>query len=428
MLKLGGVKLFHFKNSKDAATVELPLPSQVKIPLLQHMGAGCQPVVAVGERVLTGQLIGDSDAPMSVPVHSSVTGTVTAIEDYVAAGGRVEKQVVIQVDGEQEWFPSQPVEVHDQASLVAAARAAGLAGLGGAGFPTHIKLAYKDIDRVDALVINGAECEPYITSDYREMMEYPDDIIAGVELVQRCLGISRAYIGIEDNKPEAIQLLAGKLSGREDIRVESLPSLYPQGAEKVLIYNTTGRIIEEGEIPADKGVIVMNITTVANLWRYVQTGRPLTHKRVTVDGNFVKKPLNVRVPLGASISYLLEFAGVEMEKARKVLMGGPMMGMAVYQLDAPIIKNNNAILLLDEKEAEFAPTTACIRCGRCIGACPMNLMPAALERAYDQVDEETLKKLKVNLCINCGSCSYVCPAKRHLAQKNQLAKGLLRKK
>ena len=428
MLKLGGVKLFHFKNSKDAATVELPLPSQVKIPLLQHMGAGCQPVVAVGERVLTGQLIGDSDAPMSVPVHSSVTGTVTAIEDYVAAGGRVEKQVVIQVAEEQEWFPSQPVEVHDQASLVAAARAAGLAGLGGAGFPTHIKLAYKDIDRVDALVINGAECEPYITSDYREMMEYPDDIIAGVELVQRCLGISRAYIGIEDNKPEAIQLLAGKLSGREDIRVESLPSLYPQGAEKVLIYNTTGRIIEEGEIPADKGVIVMNITTVANLWRYVQTGRPLTHKRVTVDGNFVKKPMNVRVPLGTSISYLLEFAGVEMEKARKVLMGGPMMGMAVYQLDAPIIKNNNAILLLDEKEAEFAPTTACIRCGRCIGACPMNLMPAALERAYDQVDEETLKKLKVNLCINCGSCSYVCPAKRHLAQKNQLAKGLLRKK
>ena len=210
--------------------------------------------------------------------------------------------------------------------------------------------------------------------------------------------------------------------------MEALSSLYPQGAEKVLIYNTTGRIIEEGEIPADKGVIVMNITTIANLYRYVRTGMPLTHKRITVDGNYVKNPMNVRVPLGTSISYVLNFAGVPMEPARKVLMGGPMMGMAVYDLNAPIIKNNNAILLLDEKEAVLPRTTACIRCGRCIDACPMNLMPAALERAYDQGDEERLKKLKVNLCINCGCCTYVCPAKRHLAQKNQLAKGLLRKK
>ena len=428
MLKLNGVKLFHYKNSKDAQTVDIPLPPTVTIPLLQHMGVGCEPVVAVGDIVKVGQLIGDSEAAFSVPVHSSVAGKVIEVGKYVASTGKVENQVTIEVAPEQETIECGPVEVTDQASLVAAARAAGLAGLGGAGFPTHIKLAYKDIDKVDALVINGAECEPYITSDYREMIESPDDIIAGIELVQKCLGIEKAYIGIEDNKPEAIALLNSKVADKPGIRVEALPSLYPQGAEKVLIYNCTGRIIEEGEIPADKGVIVMNITTVANLYRYVRTGMPLTHKRVTVDGNYVKKPMNVRVPIGTSISYVLDYVGVPMEPARKVLMGGPMMGVAVYELTAPIIKNNNAILLLDEKAAVFPKTTACIRCGRCIEACPINLMPAALERAYDQGDEERLKQLKVNLCINCGCCTYVCPAKRHLAQKNQLAKGLLRKK
>jgi len=428
MRKLNGVKLSHFKNSKDVQTVDIPLPSTVTIPLLQHMGVGCDPVVAVGDTVKVGQLIGDSEAAFSVPVHSSVAGTVTAVGKYVASSGKIENQVTIEVAEVQETVECGPVEVTDQASLVAAARAAGLAGLGGAGFPTHIKLAYKDVDKVDTLVINGAECEPYITSDYREMMECPDDIIAGVELVQKCLGIAKAYIGIEDNKPDAIALLKDKASGNPSIQISSLPSLYPQGAEKVLIYNCTGRIIEEGEIPADKGVIVMNITTVANLYRYVKTGMPLTHKRVTIDGTYVKKPLNVRVPIGTAISYVLDWAGIHEELARKVLMGGPMMGMAVYDLNTPIIKNNNAILLMDEKAAVFPRTTACIRCGRCIDACPMNLMPTALEHAYDQGDVERLKALKVNLCINCGCCTYVCPAKRHLAQKNTLAKGLLRKK
>ncbi|MBR6790874.1 MAG: electron transport complex subunit RsxC [Oscillospiraceae bacterium] len=425
MLKLNGVKLSHYKNSKDAQTVDIPLPPTVTIPLLQHMGAGCEPVVAVGDTVKVGQLIGDSSAGFSVPVHSSVAGTVTAIGKYVAASGKIENQVTIEVAEVQETIECGPVEVTDQASLVAAARAAGLAGLGGAGFPTHIKLAYKDIDKVDTLVINGAECEPYITSDYREMMECPDDIIAGVELVKKCLGIEKAYIGIEDNKPDAIALLKSKAGA--GIEVKSLPSLYPQGAEKVLIYNCTGRIVEEGELPADKGIIVMNITTVASLWRYVKTGMPLTHKRITLDGSYVKKPMNVRVPIGTSIAYVLDWAKIPEELARKILMGGPMMGMAVYDLNAPIIKNNNAILVLDEKAAVLPRTTACIRCGRCIDACPMNLMPTLLEKAYDQGDADRLREMKVNLCINCGCCTYVCPAKRHLAQKNTLAKGLLRK-
>ena len=427
MLKLNGLKLLHFKNSQDAQTVDIPLPKTVKIPMQQHMGAPCVPVVKVGDQVLVGQLIGNSDQPFSVPVHSSVSGTVTALEDYVTSGGAPAKRVVVETDGLQTPVECSPHTVTNQEELVKAARDAGLAGLGGAGFPTHIKLGYKDVDRLDTLVINAAECEPYITSDYREMMEYPDDIIEGVQTVMKCLNINRAFIGIEDNKPAAIALLNQKAQGT-NIRVEALRSIYPQGAEKVIIYNTTGRVVEEGELPADKGVVVMNVTTVANLSRYLRTGMPLTHKRVTVDGNFVEKPMNIRVPIGTSVEELLDFAGIDKTRVKKALMGGPMMGVALENLDAPIIKNNNAIVLFDEDRAEAPPTTACIRCGRCIDVCPMNLMPANLEKAYDAGDAEELQRLKVGLCINCGSCTYVCPAKRNLAQKHQLAKALLKRR
>ncbi|MGI5894289.1 MAG: electron transport complex subunit RsxC [Candidatus Merdivicinus sp.] len=427
MLKLNGLKLLHYKNSQDAQTVDMPVPATVRIPMVQHMGAPCVPTVKPGDEVLVGQLIGSSDQAFSVPIHSSVSGKVKAIEDYVTSMGSIVKRVVIETDGEQRAIEGTPRTVSTQQELVDAAREAGIAGLGGAGFPTHIKLAYKDVDRVDALVINAAECEPYITSDYREMLENPDDIIGGIQTVMKCLNISKAFIGIEDNKPEAIALLNKKTAGTS-IHVEALRSIYPQGAEKVLIYNTTGRIIEEGEIPADKGVIVMNVTTVANLHRFLTTGMPLTHKRVTVDGDLVQKPMNVRVPIGTMISDLLAFAGVDTQKVRKALMGGPMMGTALDTLETPVIKNNNAILVLDEKHAAPPKTTACIRCGRCIDVCPMNLMPAALEKAFDQQDTEQLETLKVGLCINCGSCTYVCPAKRNLAQKNQLAKALLKRK
>lgn len=427
MLKLNGLRLLHYKNSQNAATVDMPVPKIVRIPMAQHMGAPCAPVVKPGDEVLAGQLIGDSEQAFSVPVHSSVSGKVKAVEEAVGPAGGLVRRVVIETDAEQRWIEGRPRTVTSQRELVEAAREAGLAGLGGAGFPTHIKLNYKDVDRVDALVINAAECEPYITSDYREMMENPDGILRGIQTVMRCLDIPRAFIGVEDNKPEAIALLNQKAAGT-NIRVEPLKSIYPQGAEKVIIYNTTGRIVEEGEIPADKGVLVLNVTTVANLDRFLQTGLPLTHKRVTVDGSLVKKPMNIRAPIGTMISDLLAFAGVETDGVRKALMGGPMMGTALDTLETPLIKNNNAILVLGEEEARPPRTTACIRCGRCIDVCPMNLRPADLERAYDLRDTERLAALKVNLCINCGSCTYVCPAKRNLAQKHQLAKGLLKRK
>lgn len=464
MRNLNGIKLAHHKKSKNMATCDIPLPKTVAIPMLQHMGAPCIPYVKAGDTVKTGQLIADTENAFSVPIHSSVTGTVTAIENYLDSFGNTQQKVIIEVCETQETVDITPHPVFDQKSLVDAARLSGICGLGGAGFPTHIKLNCKNIDEIDTLVINGAECEPYITSDYREMIEAPDDIIGGIKEVIRCLNIKKAVIGIEDNKKDAIELLKSKIDS-DNISVITLKSTYPQGAEKVLIYAATGRIIEEGEIPSNKGVIVLNISTIAQLYRFIRTGMPLTHKRITVDGNYVKTPMNLRVPIGTSIEYVLNYANIDTEKADKILMGGPMMGVAVYDISAPIIKNNNAILVLKDPNLKYKvsrtlssflpnasdgtdniadaeigpdktvvgkalalPTTDCIRCGKCVYVCPINLMPAALEKAYDKKDLEKLNNLKVNLCINCGCCSYVCPARRNLAQKNQLAKVMLKNK
>ncbi|MEG2597314.1 MAG: RnfABCDGE type electron transport complex subunit C, partial [Oscillospiraceae bacterium] len=374
MRNLHGIKLVHSKKAKDEATVNLPLPPTVTIPMLQHMGVGCTPLVVPGDLVKIGQLIGDSEELFSVPVHSSVSGTVTAVTDYVASSGKIEKQVTIAVSDEQEWVDIAPHPVSDQKTLVDAARNAGLSGLGGAGFPVHVKLNYKNINQVDTLIVNAAECEPYITSDYREMMEHPNDIIDGIRTIMRCLSITKAIIGVEDNKPDAITLLRSIISS-DDIKVLSLKGIYPQGAEKVMIYYATGRVLEEGQIPADQGVVLMNVSSVSHLYRYIKTGTPLTHKRITVDGSYVKNPMNIMAPIGTSIEYMLNFAGVDKQRAKKILMGGPMMGVAVYQLDTPIIKNNNAIIVLDQKQAETKPTTSCIRCGKCVRTCPVNLMP-----------------------------------------------------
>ena len=423
MRKLNGIKLSHQKNSKGIETVDIPLPKSVAIPMLQHMGKACRPIVNVGDTVKVGQLIGDSEEIFSVPVHSSVAGTVTAIEKYITSAGDEDSRVVIETSETQDTVDFTPHPVFDQNSLVQAARLSGISGLGGAGFPTHIKLNCKNLDEVNTLVINGAECEPYITSDYREMLESTDDILGGIKEVMRCLNIKKAIIGIEDNKKEAIKLLKEK-KGDDNIEVVTLKSVYPQGAEKVLIYQTTGKIIKEGDIPANEGIIVLNITTVAQLYRFIRTGTPLTHKRITVDGNCVEKPMNLKVPIGTSIEYILDYANIDKELADKILYGGPMMGVAIYDLSTPVIKNTNAITLL--KNASIAGSTACIRCGKCVYACPVDLMPFALEKAYDKNDGKSLKDLKVNLCINCGCCSYICPAHRNLAQKNQLAKVLIK--
>lgn len=425
MKKLNGIRLKHRKNTENSQTVEMPLPSKVRIPMSMHMGAPCQPLVKVGDIVAVGQKIGDTEAPFSVPVHSGVSGKVTAVTDYRTAMGAVCKAVEIETDGLQTISEEvRPPEVNDKESFIKAVRESGSCGLGGAGFPTHIKLNPKQ--KIDTLIINAAECEPYITADYREMIECPDDIIGGINLVKSMLGIKMAKLAIEANKPEAIKNFTEMAKNDDTIDIVTLPSSYPQGAEKVIIYNSTGRIVKEGELPADEGVIVINISTVAFLFRYVKTGMPLVTRRLTVDGNAVGEPKNVRAVIGTSFREVMEFCKVEMDAVKKLIGGGPMMGMSIPDVEMPVVKTSNALLAI--KTYDERKTSSCIRCGRCVRVCPMGLMPADIDRAYKTKNIEELKTLKVMLCMNCGSCTYVCPANRKLAETNQLAKTLIPRK
>lgn len=427
MNKLNGIKLRHNKNTRNCETADFPLPKSVVIPMSQHMGAPCKCIVKKGDTVTVGQKIGDTDAFMSAPVHSSVSGTVIGIDDFLLANGAVCEAAVIETDGLQTVCPDiTPPEITDKQSLIAAVRESGLTGLGGAGFPTHIKLNYDAVKTpIDTLVINAAECEPYITSDYRELIERPTDIIEGILLVQKYLGIPMCKLCIEDNKPEAIKLMQVKTADIKSIEVVTLPSSYPQGAEKVIVYSATGRIVAEGELPSNQGAMVMNVSTVASIYRYTRNGIPLVSRRITVDGDAVTKNAgNYFVPIGTRVSEILEYC--DAADAKKVLYGGPMMGMCLYDTDQPISKTTNAILAF--REGGLPQTTACIRCGRCVRTCPLGLMPVMIESAYNEKDVNELKRLKVMLCMNCGCCSYACPAHRPLAEINQLAKALIPRK
>ena len=427
MNKLNGIKLRHNKNTRNCETADFPLPKSVVIPMSQHMGAPCKCIVKKGDTVTVGQKIGDTDAFMSAPVHSSVSGTVIGIDDFLLANGAVCEAAVIETDGLQTVCPDiAPPEITDKQSLIAAVRESGLTGLGGAGFPTHIKLNYDAVKTpIDTLVINAAECEPYITSDYRELIERPTDIIEGILLVQKYLGIPMCKLCIEDNKPEAIKLMQVKTADIKSIEVVTLPSSYPQGAEKVIVYSATGRIVAEGELPSNQGAMVMNVSTVASIYRYTRNGMPLVSRRITVDGDAVTKNAgNYFVPIGTRVSEILEYC--DAADAKKVLYGGPMMGMCLYDTEQPISKTTNAILAF--REGSLPQTTACIRCGRCVRTCPLGLMPVMIESAYNEKDVNELKRLKVMLCMNCGCCSYACPAHRPLAEINQLAKALIPRK
>ena len=424
---LNGIHVPHHKNTSDCATVAVPVPDSVAISLLQHMGAPDKPLVKVGDEVKVGQLIADSDAFLSAPIHSSVSGVVKGFEDYITPTGQRTQSIVIETDKLQTVSETvAPPHVTNRQEFISAIQRSGLVGLGGAGFPAHIKLNPKNLDEVDTLVVNGAECEPYITADNRELLENGEGVLEGIDQVCKYLDIKTVRIGIEDNKPEAIAHMKQLIAGRPGYEVTALRARYPQGAEKVIIYECTGRVVPEGKLPADAGVLVMNVSSVAFVAQYLKTGMPLINKRLTVDGSAVKEPKNVLVPIGTRLIDVINFCGGYKGEPRLLLMGGPMMGTAIYDDTYSVIKNNNAILAFDKKDAPDIQETACIRCGRCVNACPINLMPAAIERAYKLKDVESLKDLKVNLCMECGCCAFVCPAKRNLVQTNKLSKKLLR--
>ena len=404
----------------------MPVPATVTIPMSMHIGAPAEPVVKVGDTVKVGQLIARTGGFVSSPVYSSVSGKVKKVDDMLMSSGRFMKAITVETDGEQAVYEDiKAPEVTDFQSFVDAVRDSGVVGLGGAGFPTAVKLAVKDLSQIEAVIINGAECEPYVTSDTRTMLDEVPWMEKGIKLLQKYLQVKRVVIGIEKNKPRCIEVLKGMAANLQGVEVMALPPLYPQGGEKVLIYNTTGKIVPEGKLPLDAGAIVMNCTTLAAIAKYIETGMPLVEKVVTVDGSAVKEPKNIIAPIGASMQSLFDFCGGFKSEARKVLYGGPMMGIAVPNTDFPVMKNTNAILAFDEKDATLPEPTACIRCGSCIDACPLNLMPAAIEAAYNKRNVDKLRELHATLCMECGCCSFVCPAKRMLVQTNKLAKGLI---
>ncbi len=427
----GGVSLPHNKGTAEMQSVIMPAPTKVAIAMQQHIGAQCTPCVNKGDKVYVGTKIADSEKFVSAPIHSSVSGIVSGFGTCLLPTGKTCETVIIESDGNMTPDPNlQPVEIKNAEDLVNAAKNSGLVGLGGAGFPSHVKLKIDGNNPPDTLIVNCAECEPYITSDYRECIENTENILEGVYLLKEMLGFKQVIICVESNKPKAIEALYRVASSSKDIdnsvKLMRLKTRYPQGAEKMLIYTATGRKLPLGKLPIDVGCVVMNITSISVLNKYIKTGMPLVSKIITVDGNAVNKPQNVCVPIGTSIEDVINFCGGYKRSAKKILYGGPMMGISVADTSSTILKQNNALLVFDRKQAEKKQETPCIRCGRCAAVCPVRIQPLEIEPAFRVGDLDRVKALHVDYCIECGCCSYICPAKRYLTQVMSMAKNELK--
>lgn len=428
----GGVNVPHKKATSVMESVIMPPPKKVIIPMKQHIGAACVPVVSVGEYVKVGQIIADSDQYVSAPIHASVSGKVTKIGSMIMPNGEKVQTVVIESDGEMAedslMFPPVVTSVSD---LTKIARESGLVGLGGAGFPAHIKLNVPEDKSIDTLIVNVAECEPYITSDHREALENSWAVLSGIYTVKQILKIKRVLIAVEENKPDVIKELEKIADNRtrdpkDEVRVFPLKTRYPQGAEKVLIQACTGRQVPQGKLPSDVGCLVMNVTSIAFLANYIKTGMPLVNKRITVDGSAIRRPCNVIAPIGTPVCDIIEFCGGYLQTPKKVLMGGPMMGLALSDDTMPIMKHTNAIIAFGENEARLPEPTECIRCGRCVKACPMKLLPTAICQAVKTKDTEKMQTLGIMNCMECGCCSYSCPAHRFIVQTIRTGKAMVK--
>lgn len=407
----------------------MPIPKNIIIPMTQHIGAPCKPTVKKGDYVYVGQVVGDSEAFVSAPVHSSVSGTVKEIKDIILTAGTMVQCVCIESDDKMEIHPDikAPEEVKDRKTLANLARKSGLVGLGGAGFPAHVKLNIPEDKKMDYLIINAAECEPFLTSDHREALENTQNVIDGLVKIKEILDIKEVIIAIESNKPDAIKKMTEAIKDIDGVFVMKLRSLYPQGAEKILIQATTGRCVPVGKLPSDVGCIVMNIGSVSFLNSYMKNGIPLIKKRLTLDGTAIKKPMNVIVPVGTLIKDVVEFSGGYKDEPKKIIMGGPMMGVAVASDEVPVLKQNNGILCFEEDMAWLEKETDCIHCGRCVQACPMSLIPTNFDKYSLRADVEELNKNNIMSCMECGCCAFSCPANKRLVQSIRLGKSHVKK-
>ncbi len=426
----GGVHVPHRKNTAHTQSVELTDVKTVTIPMSQHIGAPCTPTVKVGDTVDVGQVIGATDAFVSAPIHSSISGTVKKIDKVITADGNKVDAITIESDGEYRLCKDiKPPVVNNLSDLLKAVRESGLVGLGGAGFPAHVKLNIPADKNVDTLIINVAECEPYITADHREVLENSWGIMSGVYALKELLGIKRVIIGVENNKPDAIKVLKAiadsEVDKYDEVGILPLKASYPQGAEKVLIQACTGRMVPMGGLPSDAGCVVMNVASVAFISEYLKTGIPLIKKRLTVDGDAINEPKNVIVPIGTPIKDVIEFCGGYKGEPKKIIMGGPMMGASIANDDVFIAKPNNAILVFSEKLAKLKEPSACIHCGKCVDACPLSLLPTKIAKAVDQKDTKAMLDADILNCMECGCCTYACPAHRHIVQTIRLGKQLI---
>lgn len=417
----GGIHPYEGKElTMDKEIVEYLPKGDMVYPISQHIGAPAKPVVKKGDRVLTGQLIAEAGGFVSANIHSSVSGTVKAIEARLTSSGSKVNSIIIENDNKYEsveFTPiSKPVSELKRDEILDAIKAAGIVGMGGAGFPTNVKLSPKNADEIDRIIVNASECEPYLTSDYRRLMEQPEKIIEGLRIVLRLFKGSKGIIAVENNKPEAIKLLREKLGTDSDITVHSMKTKYPEGAERQLIYANTGRYINSKMLPADVGCIVHNVDTIYSIYEAVREGKPLITRIVTVTGDAIENPCNFKVRTGTSYAELIEAAGGFKGTPAKIISGGPMMGKAIYSLDLPITKSSSAILCLSKDEASEYEPSACIRCGRCVSVCPGRVMPNQLARLANAGEIDAFIKYNGMECCECGCCSYICPAKRPLTQ------------
>jgi len=428
----GGIHPPGHKDATEGKPVDvMPLPRRVVIPLAQHLGVPCEPVVKVGDEVQEGQLIGEAKAFVSAPIHASIAGAVVAIEELPHPLAPVPvRAVVIESKGaptaaawerRNDWSGLSPKE------LLEAIRAAGVVGMGGAAFPAHVKLSPAPPAKVDTLIVNGVECEPYLTADHRLMLERSQDIVEGVRIIARVLGVTRIYFGIENNKPDAIAVMqrhAAEAALWSGIAVEVVPLKvkYPQGAEKQLIRAVTGRVVPGGGLPFQVGVVVQNVGTAAAIYEAVVKSKPVIERILTVGGDGVKEPKNLRVRIGTPFSQVIEYAGgmVQTDLPVKVVMGGPMMGIAQYTLDVPVIKGTSGILVLQQREA--AKSLPCVKCGACVEICPMNLMPNRIATFAERRDFAECEAHHVRDCVECGACTYTCISRRPIVHLVKFAK------
>lgn len=425
----GGIHPPHFKKQTEHLEIEnANEPACVVIPLQQHIGASCDALVKVGQHVKVGQKIGESKAFVSANVHSSVSGTVKNIELRNSSSGSGVNCIVIESDGkftvDESVKPKSDIDKLSKDDILAIIKDAGLVGMGGAGFPAHVKLSPPKDKQIDTIIINGAECEPYLTADHRIMLEKTEDLILGAKAAKKAVGVDKCYIAIEKNKPDAIEVMLKALEDEKEygIEIAQLETKYPQGDEKRVINAVTGRVVSSGGLPMDVGVIVNNVGTIATLGNIIKTGMPVIQRVITVTGSAVKNPKNLYVRIGMLFSDIIEQCGGFSEEPGKIISGGPMMGIAQFTAEVPVIKGTSGILILNKNDAKVEEPQNCIRCGRCVEVCPVKLQPLIISKLslLDKFDEaEGYNALD---CIECGSCSFICPSKRRLMESIRVAK------